>query len=105
MKKIKNFDEYLVEKLRDPKRALSYLNAVLEDCRDGSEESQQLFLLALKAVAQAQGGISELSKKAGLGRESIYKTLSKSGNPRLSTLTALAGAMGFDLKFSLSSKR
>lgn len=105
MKRTKNFDEYLVERLRDPKKALSYLNAVLEDCKDGSEESQQLLLLALKAVAQAQGGLTELSKRSGLGRESLYKTLSKRGNPKLSTLTALAGAMGFDLKFSLTAKR
>lgn len=55
MPRSKDFNEYLVEKLKDPKRALGYLNAVLEDCKDGSEESQQLLLLALKAVAEAQG--------------------------------------------------
>jgi len=60
MKRTKSFDDYLIERLRDPKKALSYLNAVLEDCKDGSEESQELLLLALKAVAQAQGASDEL---------------------------------------------
>jgi len=105
MKKSKDFNEYLIEKLHDPKKAVAYLNAVLEDCKDGSEESQQLLLLAFKMVAQAQGGMSEVAKRADLGRESLYKTLSKRGNPKLSTLTALAKAMGFDFRFSLSSKK
>lgn len=54
MPRSKDYNEYLVERLRDPKKAVAYLNAVLEDCKDGSEESQQLLLLAFKTVAQAK---------------------------------------------------
>ncbi len=61
--------------------------------------------MALEIVALAQGGYAQLSRKTGLGRESLYKTLSPSGNPRLSTLTVIVQAMGFDLKFSLPAKR
>lgn len=61
--------------------------------------------MALKNVALAQGGITQLSTKTGLGRESLYKTLSKKGNPKLTTLTTMINAMGFDLKISLPSKR
>jgi len=46
-----------------------------------------------------------LAQKTGLGRESLYKTLSKRGNPKLSTLTTIISALGFDLKVSLSAKR
>lgn len=105
MPRSKDYNDYLIERLQDPKKAVSYLNAVLEDCKDGSKESQQLLLLAFKRVAQAQGGMLELSKKSNLGRESLYKTLSKSGNPKLSTFTALANAMGFEIKLALTSKR
>ena len=105
MERSKEFNEYLIEKLKDPKRAVGYLNAVLEDCKDGSKESQQLLLLAFKAVAEAQGGMTEMAKRAALSRESLYKALSKQGNPKLTTLTALVGAMGFELKLSLPSKR
>src|ERR1700730_13966292 len=105
MPRSKDYREYLVERLRDPKKALAYLNAALEDCKDGSQESQQVLLLAFKAVANAQGGMTEISKKASLNRESLYKALSKRGNPKLTTLTALANAMGFEFKLSLPTKR
>jgi len=105
MPKSKDFNEYLLEKLKDPKRAIGYLNAVLEDCKDGSKESQELLLLALKAVAEAQGGMAGIAKKASLSRESLYKALSKKGNPKLTTLTALVSAMGFEFRLSLPSKR
>lgn len=105
MPRSKDYREYLIERLRDPKKAIAYLNAALEDCKDGSPESQQVLLLAFKTVAQAQGGMAEISKKASLSRESLYKALSKRGNPKLTTLTALVGAMGFEFKLSLPSKR
>ena len=54
MAESKDFNEYLIEKLQDPKRAAAYLQAVLEDCKDTSEESQQLVSMTLKAVAEAQ---------------------------------------------------
>jgi len=101
----KDFNEYLIEKLKNPKRALGYLNAVLEDCKDGSKESQELLLLALKAVAEAQGGMTKIAKRADLNRESLYKALSKKGNPKLTTFTALVSAMGFEFKLALPSKR
>ena len=105
MPRSKDYKEYLIERLRDPKKAIAYLNAALKDCKDGSQESQQLLLLAFKTVAEAQGSMAEISKKASLSRESLYKALSKKGNPKLTTLTALISAMGFEFKFSLPSKR
>jgi probable addiction module antidote protein len=105
MNKSKNYNDLLIKSLKKPQEAIAYLNAALEECKDGSEESQKLLLMALKNVALAQGGITQLSTKTGLGRESLYKTLSKKGNPKLTTLTTLISAMGFDLKISLPSKR
>ena len=37
--------------------------------------------MALRDVARADG-FSQLAEKAQVGRESLYKTLSKAGNPR-----------------------
>lgn len=45
----REFKEYLLEKLKDPERALTYLNAALDD------EDKRVFLLALRNVLQAQG--------------------------------------------------
>ena len=44
------------------------------------------FLLALRDVVEAHGGVGQLAKVAKLNRESLYKLLSKDGNPRLSSL-------------------
>lgn len=101
----KDYQEWLIASLKDPKRAIAYLNTALEECIHGDEESQKVLLIALMNVAEAQGGVSKLAKKSGLGKESLYKTLSKRGNPKLSTIAAVIHAMGFDLKFHLPTKR
>lgn len=79
--------------LQDPGAASVYLNAVLEDEVDNEEE---LFLLALRAVAEAQG-MSKLASDAELKRESLYRMLSPHGNPRLSSLRAVLRALGLRL--------
>ena len=86
--------------LKDHDEAVAYLNAALEESLKGDEESKQLFLIALRNVAEAQGGVSVLAKKAHVGRESLYKSLSEKGNPKWQTLVSLVMAMGLNLKFS-----
>jgi len=85
-------DETIVRRLRkDPDFAAEYLKAALED----SEEPRAL-LLALRHLALAQG-IAKVAKAAGIERESLYRTLSIRGNPRLSTLVAVTKAIGLRL--------
>lgn len=91
MTKSKPYQEYLMESLRDPRESKAYLNAALE------EKDPELFLLALRNVAEAQGGIAQLAEKANLNRESLYKMLSERGNPELRSLDALLHALGFRL--------
>lgn len=57
MTKNKNYQEWLLEKLKDHDEAVSYLNAALEESLKGDEASQHLFLIALRNVAEAQGGV------------------------------------------------
>ncbi len=91
MNKSKSYQEDLIESLRDPREAEAYLNAALE------EEDPELFLLALRNVAEAQGGVAQLAEKAKLNRENLYKMLSERGNPELRSLEALLHALGFRL--------
>ena len=98
------FDELLIESLKDQEEAVAYFNTVLQECGTGDQEAQKLLLIAIKVVAEAQGGIAQLAEKTGLGRESLYKTLSQKGNPKLSTLTTLFKALGFDLMISPSKR-
>lgn len=81
--KAHKYEEWLIESLKDHDAAVAYLNAALEESVKGDAESQALLLLALRDVAEAQGGIAKVAKKAHLGRESLYKTLSPKGNPSL----------------------
>ncbi len=92
-KRVKKYDESLIESLKDPKEAVAYLNAHLED---GAKDSEELFLLALRDVAKAHG-FGDVAKGADLGRESLYKALSADGNPKISTLRSLLKAMGLKL--------
>lgn len=94
MARSKNYRTSLIKSLEDPKEAAAYFDAVLEECRScDEEEAQKLILLALKNIAEAQGGLSILAKRTGLGRESLYKTLSPQGNPRLSTILSVTHAL------------
>jgi len=84
------FDEYLAESLKDAKLAEAYLKAALED------EDPRVFLQALRNVAQSRG-IAKVASKSKLNRESLYKMLSKRGNPSLRSLGALLDSLGFRL--------
>ena len=55
MARSKNYQEFLLEQLKDHDEAVAYLNAALEESLKGDEESQLLFLIALRNVAEAQG--------------------------------------------------
>ena len=50
-------------------------------------------------IIQAHGGFAKIAKKSGLGRESLYKTLSEKGNPEFRTIAALTYALGLELRF------
>lgn len=100
MARSRKYQDWLIERLKDHDEAVAYLNAALEESLKGDEESRRLFLMALRNVAEAQGGISNLAKKARVGRESLYKTLSKKGNPRWHTLVSLLISLGLNLRFS-----
>ena len=77
MSKITSYQEDLIEALKDPIEAAAYINAAIED------GDREVFLLALRNVAQAHGGMSTVAEKAHLNRESLYKMLSKKGNPEI----------------------
>jgi DNA-binding phage protein len=64
-KKTTTYQEDLIEALKDPREAAAYLNAAME------EGDRALFLLALRNVAEAHGGMAAVSEKAKLNRESM----------------------------------
>ena len=91
-KTYKDYKEYLLEKLKDPKKAFAYLNEALLD------EDQRVFLLALKDVIEAQGiDMATLAIESDLNRQNLHRILSKSGNPKLSSIRSILHTAGFEL--------
>lgn len=92
-KRVRDYEEDLIEKLKDVAFAAEYLNASLEDADNGSDER---FLMALRQVAKAHG-MTAVAEKSGMARQAMYRALSETGNPELSSLKALLDAMGLRL--------
>jgi probable addiction module antidote protein len=84
------YEDGLKAALTDPDEAVAYLNAALE------ENDQEVFLLALRDVAEARG-ISQVAQEAALNRENLYRMLSPVGNPQLSSLNAVLHTLGLRL--------
>lgn len=78
------------EHLETDEDVLAYLEASLE------EDDPKLIAAALGDVARAKG-MSEIAKKTGLGRESLYKALSPDGNPEFATVLKVLRALGVRL--------
>ena len=89
--KLCKFEDHLQEKLRDTEFAVAYVETALED--GGIEE----FLYALREVAVAQGGMQKVASDSQRGRESLYKSLSIQGNPRVKTLDDILHALGMKI--------
>jgi probable addiction module antidote protein len=65
---------------------------------DGGVEE---FLYALREVAIAQGGIQNVAVDSQFGRESLYKSLLRQGNPRLKTVDSVLRLRG--LRIAITS--
>lgn len=100
-KKARRYEDDLIDALKNPKEAAAYLNTHLED---DSEDSSELFLLALRDVARAHG-IENVAKFSELGRESLYKSLSSKGNPKFQTMRAIFKAMGLKLQVGIEKRK
>ena len=89
-------DDAMVKLLKDdPAFAPLYLQqAFLEIDEDGGYEA---FMLALRHVIEATGGMTAIAKRAGISRESLYKSLSPKGNPSFKRVAAVASATGFPI--------
>ena len=68
-----------------------YLDAALED------GDPALVAAVLGDIARVKG-MTKVAQKAGLGRESLYKALSREGNPSFGTVMRVVHAMGLKLK-------
>jgi len=90
-KRTRPYHDFILEQLTDPVFASEYLNEARKD-------SKKVFLKALRNVAEARR-IAVVAAEAGVNRESLYRTLSGEGNPRLETYNSVLSALGIDYVF------
>jgi probable addiction module antidote protein len=76
--------------LETPGDIAAYLEAVFED---GDPE---LINHALGAIARSKG-MTEIARRTGLGRQSLYKALSPEGRPEFATVLKVVRALGLKL--------
>ncbi len=86
-----SYQKDLIEALKDHNEAAAYLSAAI------AERDRAVFLLALRNVVEANGGMAAIAERANLTRESLYRMLSGRGNPEFKSLLSILHAMGFKL--------
>lgn len=86
------------EHLKSEEDMAAYLEAAFE------EGDPALVAAALGDIAKAKG-MSQIARDAGLGRESLYKALSPSGNPEFATIMKVVAALGLRLHATPASAK
>ena len=79
----------VAEYLRTPEEMAAYLEACLEEANGDAA----FVAKALGNIARAKG-MAQVAHDAGLGRESLYKALSTTGNPEFATVLKVVRALG-----------
>ncbi len=79
------------EHLETTEEMTAYLNAALE------EDDMRLILATLGDIARARK-MAVVAQETGLGRESLYKSLSADGNPEFATVLKVVRALGLRLQ-------
>lgn len=90
MAKTKTFAWDSAEHLETEADMAAYLEAALE------QGEPALVAAALGDIARAKG-MTQLARDTGLGRESLHKALSPSGNPEFATVMQVVAALGLRL--------
>lgn len=96
-KPIETSEFHVSDYLDSDETIAAFLSAALE------ENDPEFFQKALGEVAKARGGMTSVAERAGVGRESLYKSLSADGNPRFGTIMDVLDALGFKLTVTPSA--
>lgn len=104
IKKVKSMtgshQEWLMSYLKNKKHARIYLQVALDEYQE--DHDREAFMLALKDITKAQGGIAHLAAETHLNREHLYRLLSGKGNPTLDTLTTILQTLGMRIKLAVA---
>lgn len=83
--------------LETPEDVVAYLDAWLED------GTAQEIAMALGDIARSKG-MTEISRRTGLNRVSLYTSLGENGNPSFDTVLKVIDALGYRLRVERKPK-
>ena len=89
----------VADHLQSPEDMAAYLDAWFDEFPDDVSGIAR----AVGDIARAKG-MTQIAKDAGLSRESLYRALSQEGNPSLSTILKVLGAVGLKLSVSVATR-
>ena len=91
-----DYNTFIASQLSNKKEAAVFLQVALEEYENDGDFSA--FLMAVRQIVDAQGGIGHLANSTKLNRENLYRTLSGKTNPKLNTLGLILNSLGFKLQ-------
>lgn len=84
-----------IDELRNPEIATARLTRAIR--RLAEDEDAEAFLVLLRKLTKAHGGMSRLSKKIGINRQNLYRTFASTGNPKFKSLSSILRGLGYRL--------
>jgi probable addiction module antidote protein len=89
------FSDYLINTLQDKNEAQEFLNTAISEYE--ADGDTQAFMLALRYLTEAKGGVTRLSEETKLNRQNLYKVLTGKTIPRIDTTISIIKGLGFHL--------
>lgn len=86
-----NFEDDLLEKLKQPDFASAYIMSAIND------NDLSFLPIALGDVAKAQG-LTKLAEHTGINRRTLYKVFDKEGNPSFGLVSQIMQGLGLELE-------
>ena len=93
----KDYQTDLLKRLANAEYAAQYLKVAFDEALNDGNKSA--FLLALKNVIDANGGIQALENEAKISHQHLSQMLNEEKNTTLETLTSVLSAVGMTIDF------
>ena len=95
---MQDMDEFIIEQLKEsPELIPDLLRDTLRDLSSENDNFEGLMKTLFYITKSKDGGVTELARKTGLRRQSLYR-LFKKGNPTLKTLVNILNGLGVRLE-------
>jgi len=93
---MRDYDEYLINSLKDNAEATAYLNAALEAYLE--DKNAQALMSAFENLARATYPMTELSQRLGMKSQNLYRIFDNKINPNFTIIFSLIEELGFKLE-------